>query len=184
MQIHTTSLSELDYFVCISKRINIEAPFTSMVVQGGPQSTVIVICPFSQAWVKQSGSYLVRLKFRLVDLITCIKHNDWSSYDSGSDVWRWGKFKNVFFCCRLSLTEYFSIALCEWPFLLTSDKAWDVSSPLGSSMQSVLYQEMTLMQPEGSCVSSDNFQKGVAADSGSLSGTLQWSRKTAFSKQS
>ena len=128
-------------------------------LHGGPQSTVIVICPLSQAWVKQSGSYLVLSKFRLVDLITCIKHNDWSSYDSGSDVWRWGKFKNVFFCCRLSLTEYFSIALCEWPFLLTSDKAWDVSSPLGSSMQSVLYQEMTLMQPKGSCVSSDDFQK-------------------------
>ena len=67
--------------------------------------------------------------------------------------------KMCFFGCMLSLTEYFSIALCEWPFLLTSDKAWDVSSPLGSSMQSVSYQEMTLMQPEGSCVSSDHFQK-------------------------
>ena len=59
----------------------------------------------------------------------------------------------------LSLTEYFSIALCEWPFLLTSDKAWDVSSPLGISRESFLCQEMILMLPDGSFVSSDDIQK-------------------------
>ena len=68
-----------------------------------------------------------------------------------------GASKKCIFHCISSRAVCFSIALCEWPFLLTSDKAWDVSSPLGSSMQSVLYQEMTLMQPEGSCVSSDDF---------------------------
>ena len=61
------------------------------ILQGGPQTAEIVNHRLFCLYVEHSENPLVCSKSGLVDLITCIKHDDWCPYDSGSDGGSWGK---------------------------------------------------------------------------------------------